>query len=156
MTALKSVINKLDDIDFQILSALKRNSKITVKQLSSELNLTSTPVFERIKKMERLGVIENYTININEELIGKRLIAFAHISLLNHTKKLFHQLEANLLAISDIVEVHAVSGNTDFIIKIHVKDMDDYKDFIMEKLFDVPNIGNVESFISLSMKKVVV
>lgn len=144
---------KLDDTDFKIINALKVNSKITVKKLSESLNLSSTPIFERIKKMERLGVIENYTININDELIGKRLIAFAHISLQNHTKKLFHELEANLLAISDIVEVHAVSGNTDFIVKILVKDMDDYKHFIMEKLFSVPNIGNVESFISLSMKR---
>lgn len=145
---------KLDDIDFNILECLKNNSKMTIKSLSEVLNLSTTPIYERIKKLERLGVIENYTININEELIGNRLIAFAHISLQNHTKKLFQELEANLLAISDIVEVHAVSGNTDFIVKILVRDMDDYKNFIMEKLFDVPNIGNVESFISLSMKKV--
>jgi DNA-binding Lrp family transcriptional regulator len=145
---------KLDDIDFGILNCLKENSKVTIKRLSEILNLSTTPIYERIKKLERLGVIENYTININEELVGKRLIAFAHISLQNHTKKLFHALEANLLAISDIVEVHAVSGNTDFIVKILVRDMDDYKNFIMEKLFSVPNIGNVESFISLSMKKV--
>ena len=144
---------KLDDIDFKIIEALKANSKITVKKLSEKLNLSTTPIFERIKKLERSGVIENYTININEELIGNRLNAFAHISLQNHTKKLFHELEANLLAIPDIVEVHAVSGNTDFIVKILVKDMDSYKNFIMEKLFSVPNIGNVESFISLSMKK---
>jgi len=145
---------KLDDLDFEILECLKENSKVTIKKLSELLNLSTTPIYERIKKLERFGVIENYTININEELIGKRLIAFAHISLQNHTKKLFHELEANLLSISDIVEVHAVSGNTDFIVKILVRDMDDYKNFIMEKLFDVPNIGNVESFISLSMKKV--
>ena len=144
---------KLDSIDKGILRVLKKDAKTTVRRLAEELNLSSTPTYERIKKLERAGVIENYTININEALIGKRLFAFAHISLRNHTKALFAELEANLLNIPEIVEVHAVSGSTDFIVKILVEDMDDYKNFIMEKLFDVPNIGRVESFISLTMKK---
>jgi DNA-binding Lrp family transcriptional regulator len=141
----------LDLIDRGILEALKKNSKITVKSLSEKLKLSTTPIFERIKKMEKAGVIESYTIKVNEELIGNRLVAFAHISLLNHSKKYFHELENNLNEISDIVECHAVSGNTDFIVKILVEDMDDYKNFIMEKLFAVPNIGKVESFISLNV-----
>ena len=141
----------LDLIDRGILEALKKNSKITVKSLSEKLKLSTTPIFERIKKLEKAGVIESYTIKVNEELIGNRLIVFAHISLLNHSKKYFHELENNLKEISDIVECHAVSGNTDFIVKILVEDMDDYKNFIMEKLFAVPNIGKVESFISLNV-----
>jgi len=143
----------LDKIDEGLLRELKADGKATVKRLSEKLKLSPTPIYERIKKLERAGVIQSYTINVDEELIGKRLIAFAHISLRNHTKKLFAELEANLLAIPDIIEVHAVSGSTDFIVKILVEDMDGYKDFIMDKLFDVPNIGRVESFISLSMKK---
>ena len=146
-------IYSLDSIDREILIELKRDSKSTVKSLSEKLNLSSTPIYERIKKLERAGVIESYTILINEELIGKRLIAFAHISLQNHTKQLFHKLECDLMEIPDIVEVHAVSGGTDFIVKILVEDMDDYKNFIMEKLFEVKNIGRIESFISLDMKK---
>ncbi len=144
---------ELDKIDEGLLEALKADGKATVKSLSEKLKLSPTPIYERIKKLERAGVIQSYTINVDEELIGKRLIAFAHISLRNHTKKLFAELEANLLAIPDITEVHAVSGSTDFIVKILVEDMDGYKEFIMEKLFDVPNIGRVESFISLNMKK---
>ncbi len=143
----------LDSIDHQILNELTCDSKITARLLSEKLNLSPTPIYERIKKLERLGVIKNYTIEIDENLLGKRLIAFAHISLRNHTKELFRELESNLLTIPEIVEVHAVSGSTDFIVKIKANDMDDYKNFIMEKLFDVPNIGRVESFISLNMKQ---
>jgi DNA-binding Lrp family transcriptional regulator len=144
---------KLDATDIGILEALKSDGKMTVKNLSQRLKLSPTPIYERIKKMEKAGVIQNYTINIDEKLVGKKLIAFAHISLQNHTKALFRQLQENLLAIPEITEVHAVSGSTDFIIKILVEDMDAYKDFIMEKLFEVENIGRVESFISLSMEK---
>lgn len=140
----------LDRMDSRILEELRNNSKITVRRLSEKLNLSTTPIFERIKKLEKQGVIKRYTVEVNEELIGKNLVAFSHISLQKHTKKLFHELENNLSCIPDVVECHAVSGNTDFIIKILVKDMDDYKNFIMDKLFSVPNIGKVESFISLN------
>lgn len=144
---------KLDQTDIKLLDLLKKDSKTTIKKLAAELNLSTTPIFERIKKLEKQGVIENYTVNINEKLLGKKFVAFAHISLQNHTKKHFEQMENDLLSISEIVEVHAVSGNTDFIVKIHVSDIEGYKSFIMEELFGVPNIGNVESFISLDMKK---
>lgn len=143
----------LDALDHQILLELRKDAKITVKRLSEILQLSATPIYERIKKLERLGVIKNYTINVDEALLGRNLIAFAHISLRNHTKELFKELEKNLLAIPEIIECHAVSGSTDFIVKILVNDMDGYKNFIMEKLFDVPNIGRVESFISLNMKQ---
>ena len=144
---------KLDAIDHELLMALKEDAKMTIKNLSKRLKLSPTPVYERIKKMERAGVIKNYTINVDENLIGKSLIAFANISLQNHTKHLFKELESNLLAIPEITEVHAVSGSTDFIVKILVDDMDGYKNFIMDKLFGVPNIGRVESFISISTKR---
>lgn len=141
---------ELDATDKAILEELRRDAKITVKSLSEKLELSATPIYERIKKMERAGVIRNYTISVDEDLIGKTLVAFAHISLRNHTRELFRELQSNLLAIPEIIECHAVSGSTDFIVKILVEDMDDYKNFIMEKLFDVPNIGRVESFISLN------
>jgi len=142
---------ELDHIDFGIIEELRKDAKTTVKTLSEKLDLSATPIYERIKKLERSGVIKSYTIVVDEAMIGKTLHAFAHISLRNHTKSLFKELENNLLAIPEIIECHAVSGSTDFIVKILVEDMDAYKDFIMEKLFDVPNIGRVESFISLNM-----
>lgn len=143
----------LDQIDKTILQLLKKDGRMTVKDISKQLNLTSTPIFERIKKMERSGVIDHYTVVLNQEKLGKNFHAFAHISLKDHTKKEVKKLEQSLLAIPEIVECHYVTGNTDFIIKILVEDMETYKDFVMNKLLEVKNIGKVESYLSLDMKK---
>lgn len=143
----------LDDIDHAILDLLQKDGRMTVKDISKHLNLTSTPIFERIKKMERSGVIDHYTVVLNQEKLGKNFHAFAHISLKDHTKDEVKRLEESLLDIPEIVECHYVTGNTDFIIKILVQDMETYKDFVMNKLLEVKNIGKVESYLSLDMKK---
>lgn len=143
----------LDRTDYDILDLLKKDGRITIKELSQRLNLTTTPIFERIKKMERSGIIDHYTVILNQEKLGKNFHAFAHISLKDHTKDKVKKLEESLLAIPEIVECHYVTGNTDFIIKILVRDMETYKDFVMDKLLEVKNIGKVESYLSLEVKK---
>lgn len=143
----------IDETDRKILDLLKKDGRMTVKEISKHLNLTSTPIFERIKKMEKSGIIDHYTIVLNQEKLGKNFHAFAHISLKDHTKERVAKLEESLLAIPEIVECHYVSGNTDFIIKILVEDMEQYKNFVMNKLLGVENIGKVESYLSLQVKR---
>lgn len=143
----------LDKIDLRILDILKNDGRMSVKEISKHLNLTPTPVFERIKRMEKSGVIDHYTVIINHEKLGKNFHAFAHISLKDHSKAKVAQLESSLLRIPEIVECHYVTGNADFIIKILVENMEKYKQFVMDKLLEVQNIGKVESYLSLEVKK---
>jgi DNA-binding Lrp family transcriptional regulator len=143
----------MDATDKKILSLLQENGRITVKEMSNRLNLSSTPIFERIKKMERSGVIDHYTVVVNSEIIGKKLYAFAHISLKDHSKVLVKEFEEKILLLPEVSECHYVTGRADFIIKIQLEDMDRYKEFVMDKLFDVPNIARIETYLSLEMKK---
>ena len=143
----------LDDTDKKILSLLQQDGRMTVKQMSTHLNLSTTPIFERIKKLERAGIIDHYTVIINMEKLGKKLHAFAHISLKDHSKKLVKEFEEKIFKIPEVVECHYITGGADFIIKILVEDMERYREFIMDKLFEVPNIGKIESFLSLAVKK---
>lgn len=146
------LVKKLDDVDHRILSLLQQNARMTVKEMSQKLNLSPTPIFERIKKMEKAGIIDHYTVVINQEKLGKKLIAFAHISFKDHSKKLIADFEERILALPEVQECHYVTGGADFIIKILVKDIERYKEFITEKLFDIPNISRIESFLSLTVK----
>lgn len=143
----------LDSTDLQILSLLQGDGRMTVKQMSSHLGLSTTPIFERIKKLERSGVIDHYTVKLNHEKLGKKLVAFAHISLKDHNKDQVKLFESKILDISDVTECHYVTGKADFIIKVRVEGMEQYKNFVLDKLFDVPNIGNVETYLSLEVKK---
>ena len=146
-------IKKLDEVDIKILQLLRENARITVKEMSTQLNLSTTPVFERIKKLEQSGIIDHYTAVINHELLGQKFTAFAHISFKDHSKELIKEFEDRILALPEVLECHYVTGAADFIIKIRLQDMEEYKEFVTDKLFGIPNIARIESFLSLDVKR---
>ena len=146
-------MKKLDDIDLKLLELLQQNGRITVKELANQLNLSTTPVFERVKKLEKTGIIDHYAAILNTEHLGKKLYAFAHISLKDHSKELIQQFTDQINNIPQVLECHYVTGDSDFILKILLEDMDGYREFMMEQLFDMSNIAKIESFLSLSVSK---
>ncbi len=145
-------MKKLDEMDIKILQLLQQNGRMTVKEMSGKLNLSPTPIFERIKKLENGGIIDHYTAVINAEKLGRKLSAFAHVSFKDHSKALIDEFEERILRFHEVQECHYVTGGADFIIKIQVNDIDQYKEFITEKLIGIPNIAKIESFLSLQVK----
>ena len=143
----------LDQTDQRILDLLQRDGRMTVKEMSSRLNLSTTPIFERIKKLERSGIIDHYSAILNAEKLGMKLNAFLHISVKDHTKELVEEFVENIIALPEVMECHYVTGASDFILKVLVEDMEQYKAFVMDKLFAISNIDNVESYLSLAMRK---
>lgn len=143
----------LDTIDRKILALLQKNARMTVKEMSKHLNLSSTPIFERIKKLEKNGIIDHYTVVLNQEKMGKKLNAFVHISLKDHSKQIVEVFVERIMSIPEVVECHYVAGAADFIVKILVEDMERYKLFVMERLLDIPNIGKLESYLSLTVQR---
>lgn len=136
---------KLDSIDKTILEILQKDSNQSIKQIASQLNLTNTPVHERIKKLEKNGIIEGYSANINVKKIGKELMIFTNVSLKEHTKEYLLNFESKIQTLKEVIECHHVSGEHDYFLKVLVKNMDDYRDFLTNKLAKIANIGNVHS-----------
>lgn len=146
-------MKKIDQIDCQILELVQQNGRITVKEMSEKLGLSPTPIFERTKKLEKAGIIDHYAAIINEEKLGKKLYAFAHISLKDHSKELIDQFTDQITKLPQVLECHYTTGDTDFILKILLDDMEMYRDFVLTKIFDMQNIGKIETYLSLSVLK---
>lgn len=146
-------MKKIDSIDCQILELLQKNGRITVKEMSEKLGLSATPIFERTKKLEKAGIIDHYAAVINGEKVGKKLYAFAHISLKDHSKELVDIFTNQITQLPQVMECHYTTGDTDFILKILLNDMEMYRDFVLTKLFDMSNIGKIETYLSLSVLK---
>lgn len=146
-------MKKIDEMDCQILEELQKDGRMTVKDLSEKLGLSPTPIFERIKKLEKAGIIDHYAAILNHEKVGKKLFAFAHISLKDHSKELVEIFTTQINSIEEVLECHYVTGDTDFILKILINNMEQYREFVMNSLFDMSNIANVETFLSLSVSK---
>ncbi len=144
---------KLDDFDKKILNLLQKDARMTIKEISSRLNLSTTPVFERIKKLEKSGIIDRYVAVLNPQKLGKKLTAFANISITDPSKKAVDAFVKKVIQFPEVMECHYVTGTSDFMIKVLVTDIEKYNLFVLEKLTGIPNIGNIETFFSLEERK---
>ncbi|MGB3466636.1 MAG: Lrp/AsnC family transcriptional regulator [Cyclobacteriaceae bacterium] len=144
---------KLDETDIKILRYLQENGRYTTKSLADKLNLSTTPVFERVKKMEREGLIRQYVALLNERKIGLKQTVFISISLKEHTRSYLDKFIAEIDQYDEVLECYHVAGDYDFLLKVVVEDVEAYEKFILTKLSVISNIGKVQTHIALSRKK---
>ncbi|WP_419211236.1 Lrp/AsnC family transcriptional regulator [Maribacter sp. X9] len=143
---------KLDDTDRKLLELLQADSKKTTKEYAVFLGLSTTAVYERIKRLERTGAIRNYVALVDKVIVDKNFTVFCHLKLVQHTKDNIAQFEAQVLRLDEVVECYHLSGDYDYLLKIHVKDMDDYRNFMVNKLTAMNHIGSTQS--SFTIKEV--
>ena len=135
----------LDAIDIRILKLLQANSSLKTKELAAKVNLSTTPVFERVKKLEKGGYIKHYVAVLNAEKLNKGLMIFCNITLKEHTREIGDQVVKDILALHEVVECYNISGDYDFFLKILVKDMKEYQNFVLDRLGSIQNIGSAHS-----------
>lgn len=136
---------KLDEIDLRILKILQNKSNLTTKELALKVNLSPTPVFERVKKLERGGYIKKYVAILDAEKLDKSLIVFCNITLKEHTREIGNQFVKDILTLDEVTECYNISGDYDFLLKVLVKDMKHYQHFVLNHLGSVQNIGSAHS-----------
>jgi Lrp/AsnC family transcriptional regulator, leucine-responsive regulatory protein len=135
----------LDEKDKAILRYIQSNAKATVREIAANVHLSTTPVHERIKRMEEEGVILQYATILNHTRINKGLMAICYISLKEHNKKSGGKFIKTLSEMPEVIEFYIISGAFDFMLKIAVENMDDYYNFHVNKLGQVDNIAQVQS-----------
>lgn len=143
----------LDNIDLKIIYLLQKDAKMKIKEIASELNMTNTPIFDRIKKLEKAEVITGYSASINKEKVGLHLVAFCSITLDKHNEANILQFESEIRNLKEVVECYHIAGMVDYLLKVVAKDMIEYQAFIAKKLAALDNIGRVQSsFVMTSIK----
>jgi Lrp/AsnC family leucine-responsive transcriptional regulator len=143
----------MDLIDKKLLQLLQTDSKKTTKELSMKLNLSVTAVYERIKKLEREGIIDKYVVLVNRSKVDKGFVVFCHLKLIQHTREFLTKFESEVVKLPEILECHHVSGDYDYILKIAVKDMEAYREFLVTKLTTLEHIGSTHSTFMISEVK---
>ena len=154
---VKSVVKEqmpmLDTTDLAILKLLQQNARITIKEISEQVHLSTTPVHERIRRMEQNGVIKQYITVLNAAKVGKGLMVICYVSLRQHSKNAGDKFIKSILAMNEIIECLTISGEFDFMLKVVASNMDDYYDFHVNKLSQVENVGNVQSVFVMGVIK---
>ncbi|WP_448698840.1 Lrp/AsnC family transcriptional regulator [Mucilaginibacter sp. AW1-3] len=138
-------MDELDDTDKQLLRLLGEDSEITIKELATRVNLSHTPVFERVKKLKSNGYIKKYIALINAEKLNYGLIVFVNIKLKQHDKSIGYEFVNDITKLQEVAECYNISGDFDFLLKVYAKDMKHYQDFVFNKLGSVTSIGSTHS-----------
>ena len=148
-----SALIKLDSKDLAILKLLQQNARITVKEISDKVLLSTTPVYERIKWMEEAGVIRQYVTLVDHTKVKKVLMVICYVSLKQHNKTAGSKFIKSIQEMNEVLECYNISGEFDFMLKIAVENMDAYYDFHVNKLSETENIGNVQSVFVMGVVK---
>ncbi len=142
-----------DKTDKILLEQLQTDSKQTNKELSNKLGLSVTAVYERIKKLEKEGFIDGYTALINKQKIDRNFVAFCHVKLLQHSQEFVFSFEKEVNNLEEILECYHISGDYDYLLKVIVKDMEAFREFMVKKLTKINHIGSTHSMFVINEVK---
>ncbi|MEN8124139.1 MAG: Lrp/AsnC family transcriptional regulator [Bacteroidota bacterium] len=135
----------LDTTDKKILFYLQKDSKMTTKELSIYLDLSNTAIYERVKKLEKSKVIEKYVAIVNKEKVAKSFMVYCQIKLVQHKHEFVSKFEKEVIKFDEVLECYNISGDYDYILKIVVKNMKAYRDFLNNKLTSLDHISSAHS-----------
>jgi Lrp/AsnC family transcriptional regulator len=136
---------KLDSIDKQLLELLQENSNTNVKEISSRLNLTKTPIYERIKRYDRDGIIKKYVAVLDNAKIENSMVVFCSVSLESQKLEAIEIFKSAVEKIPEVIECYLMGGANDFLLKVVVKDLNAYHHFSSGKLAALQNVSQIKS-----------
>lgn len=136
----------LDKIDLQILRVLQENARLTTKELAARVSLSSTPVFERLKRLEANGYIKKYMAIVDAEKLHQGFIVFCKVKMTRLNRDIAQDFSRIVQGIPEVTECYNISGSYDYLLKIHAKDMKHYQAFILNVLGTIEHLSSLESF----------
>ena len=138
-------MEKMDQIDRTILRILQKDAKKTAKQIANKLHMTTSPVYERIRRLEKKGYIKNYVAILDKTLIDRSVTTICQVSMRYHDEAFIEKFEEQIQKLEEVQECYHMAGQVDFILKIHTKSLEEFHEFIRYKLSKIENIGVTNS-----------
>ena len=136
---------KLDKVDLQILRTLQENARLTTKELAAQVSLSSTPVFERLKRLEREGYIKKYIAVLDADKLNQGFVVFCNVKLRRMNKDIAMEFTRIIQNIPEVTECYNISGSYDYLLKIHAPNIKYYQEFIINVLGTIDSLGSLES-----------
>ena len=142
---MENNIPQLDETDIKILRCMQENGRLTTKQLSDKVNLSTTPVFERLKRLEMNGYIKKYVAILDADKLNLGFEIFCSVKLKQLTRDVAKHFVSLIKDIPQVSECYNISGEFDYLLKIRTSSMKEYNDFIINVLGTIDSIGSVQS-----------
>lgn len=135
----------LDKVDLQILRTLQENARLTTRELAARVSLSSTPVFERLKRLERNGYIKKYVAVLDAEKLDRGFVVFCKVKLRQMNRDIANDFTERIQTIPEVTECYNTSGNYDYLLKVNAPDMKAYQEFLINVLGAIDSLGSIES-----------
>ena len=145
--------NQLDRIDRNIVRLLQRDARIAHTELARRVGLSTTPCKERVRRLEREGVIQHYQAVLDPAALDRALVVFVQIRLNRTSQDIFEEFTAAALDLQEVQECYLVSGNFDYLIKARVADMNAYRGLLGETLLTLPGVQESTSYVVMEQVK---
>ena len=153
MRSKKEVVRQLDRIDRNILRTLQENGRISYVDLADRVGLSTTPCMERVKRLEREGIIQGYFARLNPQYLQSGLLVFVEISLDTKSAGIFDDFRRAVTALPNVLECHLVSGQFDYLIKARISEMASYRELLGDILLRLPGVRESKSYIVMEELK---
>ena len=151
-TSIKAM-KELDKTDLKILKLLQQNARIPMTELAEKVGLSTTPVTERVRRLERDNLITGYHAHLNPHALGQSLLVFVELKLRSKSGNIFEDLKREVLKIPQILECHLVSGEYDYLIKVRLPNMSAYRDMLGNILLQLPAAAESRSYVVMEEVK---
>jgi|SRR5210317_1507667 Lrp/AsnC family transcriptional regulator len=143
----------LSPVDIRILSLLQENASLTAAEIAERVNLSPSPCWRRINRLEQAGVIEKKVALLDAEKLGLGLVVFSRISLAKNDEASLHEFEERVRAHPEVVECYTVTGSADYFLKIITRDIKHYDRFLRRHLIQMPLVRDVNSNVAVTQIK---
>ena len=138
-------MDTLDTVDIQILRTLQENARLTTKELAARVHLSTTPVFERLKRLESNGYIKKYIAVLDAEKLNQGFVVFCNMKMHRMSHDIAEQFSQMVKGIPEVTECYNVSGSFDYLLKVHAANMKYYREFVLNVLGSIEGLGSIES-----------
>lgn len=145
--------NQLDEIDYGILELLQQDARLSHKAIAHALNISVTPIHVRIKRLEDEGYIRKYVALTDAKKVACGLTAYTQVQIKPHTQENLVAFVSEVVKLRNVIECSHLTGKFDFLLKIAVRDMDEYNHLLMQTLSKLPSVDNMESLFVMSQPK---
>ena len=143
----------LDETDKKILRFLQVDGHLTLKDIANKINLSLTPVHDRVKRLEKEGIIQKYVSILDKKKLGKNIVVYCQVTLVKQTYEVSDGFNLSIMGMAEVVECNFISGSFDYMLKIVLPDMESYHHFHQKKLSVLPGVSLISSFFVISEVK---
>lgn len=153
MNTEQSFTHTLDETDLHILRLLQSNSRLTTKELARQIHLSITPTYERQRRLERMGYIRGYVAVLDANKMGRGFMVICHVSMKQINKQIACDFRDAVAQWNEVTECYNISGDGDYLLKVCVPGMQQYQQFILEQLGNLPYVAHIRSYFVMDTLK---